>query len=217
MSDSTKESPNHPQQPERAKREAAIDKVGYAGFFQRLKHAATGKREPLQPAQGAEPSYETPKKPPRASEEWRDVIGDIARPVSESDGAHTLSEQTESDHGYPPAEVILSSKRVAELNANPPPGALKLRPTGSHGVVITLSQESELIVGREPEQCDIVILDRRCSRRHCAIVQRGNRIVVRDLQSRNGVYINAHKIEGSESAFIGDCIRIGHAKMIVSE
>ncbi|HOX36517.1 MAG TPA: FHA domain-containing protein [Candidatus Brocadiia bacterium] len=205
------------KQPNRSQRDTAIDKAGRAGLFKRLKQAATGRPDEQQSCEGKLDAAPPEKPRPHANDEWRDIIGDIALPVEEPEAAHTLSEHAEPDNLHPPSEVIPSGKRVAELNANPPSGAIRLRPVGSHGVIITLSQQVELIVGRETEHCDIVVLDRRCSRKHCTLIQRGSRVVVRDLQSRNGVYVNAHKVEGSETAFVGDSIRIGHAKMIVSE
>lgn len=65
-----------------------------------------------------------------------------------------------------------------------------------------------LLVGRHPE-CDIQIDSRKISRRHCCIAQVNDYLVVRDLDSTNGIRINGVRVvEGKLHA--GDELTIGN-------
>jgi pSer/pThr/pTyr-binding forkhead associated (FHA) protein len=65
-----------------------------------------------------------------------------------------------------------------------------------------------LLIGRHPE-CDIQIDSRKISRRHCVIAQINDYLVVRDLDSTNGIRINGAKVtEGRLNP--GDELTLGH-------
>lgn len=57
--------------------------------------------------------------------------------------------------------------------------------------------EPILLVGRSNE-CDVVIRSRKVSRRHCVLVSRGQKLLVRDLASSNGVRVNVQRIVEAE-------------------
>jgi pSer/pThr/pTyr-binding forkhead associated (FHA) protein len=64
-----------------------------------------------------------------------------------------------------------------------------------------------LLLGRHQE-CDIQLVSRKVSRRHCCIAQVGDHLVVRDLGSTNGIRINGNRVlEGSLKP--GDELTIG--------
>jgi predicted component of type VI protein secretion system len=64
-----------------------------------------------------------------------------------------------------------------------------------------------LVVGRHAE-CDVQILSPKVSRMHCAVAQVGDHLVVRDLNSTNGIRINGVRLtEGRLAA--GDELAIG--------
>ncbi len=70
---------------------------------------------------------------------------------------------------------------------------------------------SKLVVGRDPT-CDLSEADPLLSRRHAEFTVSGDDIVVRDLGSRNGIYLNGARVaEGTLQS--GDVIRIGHLQM----
>jgi len=87
---------------------------------------------------------------------------------------------------------------------------------GKHdGKVIPLSVP-EFLIGRSDEahlrpNSDLI------SRKHCVIRQRNGSVVVEDLGSRNGTYVNGTSIEGSVEANSGDTIRVGklHFEILV--
>lgn len=65
-----------------------------------------------------------------------------------------------------------------------------------------------LLLGRHPE-CDIQIESRKVSRRHCCIAQINDYLVIRDLDSTNGIRINGVRvIEGQLRP--GDEVTIGN-------
>ena len=70
---------------------------------------------------------------------------------------------------------------------------------------------SKIVVGRDPT-CDLSEADPLLSRRHAEFSIAGDDIVVRDLGSRNGIYINGTRIaEGTLQS--GDIVRVGHLQM----
>ncbi len=66
-------------------------------------------------------------------------------------------------------------------------------------------------IGRDPQN-DIVINDEECSRFHLRLKQRGNLMIIEDLESRNGTYINGDR---TLNAVIknGDRILIGNTEL----
>ena len=71
-----------------------------------------------------------------------------------------------------------------------------------------------LLVGRHPE-CDIQIDSRKISRRHCCIAQVDDYLVVRDLDSTNGVRINGVRVvEGK--LLPGDELTVGNHRYQVT-
>src|SRR5438132_3757297 len=85
--------------------------------------------------------------------------------------------------------------------------------TLDNGVSIMLDKPI-LLVGRHPE-CDIQIDSRKISRRHCCIAQVNDYLVVRDLDSTNGIRINGVRvIEGKLKA--GDELTMGNHRYRVT-
>lgn len=67
-----------------------------------------------------------------------------------------------------------------------------------------------LLVGRHQE-CDVQIPSRKISRKHCCIAQVADYVVVRDLQSTNGIRVNGERMpEGVLRN--GDELTIGNMK-----
>jgi hypothetical protein len=65
-----------------------------------------------------------------------------------------------------------------------------------------------LVIGRDPE-CDLSDTNTLLSRRHAEFVANGTEVLVRDLGSRNGVFINGARVaEGAVRP--GDVVRVGH-------
>jgi len=69
-------------------------------------------------------------------------------------------------------------------------------------------------IGRD---ADIQILDTAASRKHAEIFTLGDMLFIRDLDSRNGTFVNDAKIAKETPLRIGDRIRIGASLLVFSE
>jgi pSer/pThr/pTyr-binding forkhead associated (FHA) protein len=70
--------------------------------------------------------------------------------------------------------------------------AIRLEPL-DEGPLIPLDRPI-VFVGRHAD-CDVRIESKKISRRHCAIVQLHDKLVIRDLGSTNGVYFNGQRVD----------------------
>src|SRR3954454_4377874 len=64
------------------------------------------------------------------------------------------------------------------------------------------------LIGRGDE-CHLRPQSDAISRRHCVIITTENEVVVRDLASRNGTYVNEEKVAGEAVLLHGDILRVG--------
>lgn len=71
------------------------------------------------------------------------------------------------------------------------------------------------VVGRHP-QCDARLDSLRISRRHAGLIAQGGKVLVRDLGSTNGTWINGKRCE-SGTAESGDEIRFAHIRYRVTD
>ena len=70
----------------------------------------------------------------------------------------------------------------------------------------------KLIVGRDPA-CDVTHEDDLLSRRHAEFVASGDTVTVRDLGSRNGIYVNGLKTV-ERPIYPGDVVQIGPLRIL---
>jgi len=75
-----------------------------------------------------------------------------------------------------------------------------------------------LLLGRHPE-CDIQIESRKISRRHCCIAQVEDYLVVRDLDSTNGTWVDQQKIVPGQPRVLraGSRLRVGDHELEVRD
>jgi adenylate cyclase len=71
-------------------------------------------------------------------------------------------------------------------------------------------------IGRLDEN-SIQLLDELVSKRHAAIFKKGEAYYVKDLNSRNGTFVNGKQLTDTILINNGDVIDVGHAKIIFSE
>jgi len=82
--------------------------------------------------------------------------------------------------------------------------------TGSHaGLEIAVSGE-KFLIGRS-ESCNLRPKSESVSRKHCILVTRDNRLLVQDLMSRNGTFINEKRLPTDKAKVLqsGDTLRVG--------
>ncbi len=82
--------------------------------------------------------------------------------------------------------------------------------TGSHaGTEIGVSGE-KFLIGRS-DSCSLRPKSESVSRKHCIIVLRDNRVLVQDLKSRNGTFVNDKRLPPDKAKVLspGDHLRVG--------
>jgi hypothetical protein len=96
-----------------------------------------------------------------------------------------------------PAEIVLTAREG--------PGA---------GVEIEVGEE--LTLGREPGTADFVVDDAGISRRHARLWLEDGSLVVEDLGSSNGTYVNGERISGPTRLGADDVLQLGSTSLEVS-
>jgi S1-C subfamily serine protease len=101
--------------------------------------------------------------------------------------------------------------------ASPPGGfALRVESGSQAGRMVPLGRHA-LVIGRDPE-VDLVLDDDRVSRRHAALVADGSAgLLLRDLSSTNGTWLDDRRVEGAASVSAGTRIRIGTTWLAIVE
>ncbi|WP_165249195.1 FHA domain-containing protein [Paludisphaera soli] len=92
---------------------------------------------------------------------------------------------------------------------------LKLRPLVKGNGPTVVLQRPIYLVGRHPE-CDLRLDQPKVSRRHCCLALAYDRLLIRDLGSRNGVRVNGRDVIESQ-LFRGDEVAIGPLIFLVEE
>jgi serine phosphatase RsbU (regulator of sigma subunit)/pSer/pThr/pTyr-binding forkhead associated (FHA) protein len=86
-----------------------------------------------------------------------------------------------------------------------------------HGSVTARVQVgARLLFGRN-DDCDVVIENRRVSRKHAEIVFRRDQYVLLDLRSSNGTYLNGDEVTGEQPLGFGDTIEIDEHEFLFTD
>lgn len=73
--------------------------------------------------------------------------------------------------------------------------------------------EAEAVIGRSPA-CEIALYDSKVSRRHARLRVDGGRVLVLDLESRNGTLVNDERLERERELQPGDRLRTGEIEFL---
>ena len=76
-----------------------------------------------------------------------------------------------------------------------------------------LLENAATTIGRAVE-CDIVITSKRVSREHARLHRNGRHVLLEDLGSTNGTYLNGERISEKSTLRDDDCISIGDVEFI---
>lgn len=81
--------------------------------------------------------------------------------------------------------------------------------TGSH---MNISSLEEITIGRSSD-CTFIVRDEYASGRHAYLFRRGAEWFIEDLESRNGTYLENHRIDQPEKITPGSTIKIGSTSL----
>lgn len=86
---------------------------------------------------------------------------------------------------------------------------LKVLAGSSEGKEIAINTD-KFLIGRADE-CQLRPKSESVSRRHCAIVQKDGRVLLVDLKSRNGTFVNEKQLSADKAKILkdGDILRVG--------
>lgn len=89
--------------------------------------------------------------------------------------------------------------------------------TGNHEGKEILIKDEKFLIGRG-DDCQLRPKSESISRRHCALVQKDGRLLLVDLKSRNGTFINEKQLSPDKAKILksGDRIRVGQLEFEIS-
>jgi predicted component of type VI protein secretion system len=79
---------------------------------------------------------------------------------------------------------------------------------GRHAGQEILVRRASLVIGRDKD-CQLRLGCTLVSRRHCAIHLQDDRLLVEDLNSTNGTFLNGEEVNGQEELHHGDRLNVG--------
>lgn len=91
-----------------------------------------------------------------------------------------------------------------------------IRARNGRDIPWTLGPEAELVFGRSSTECNIKIALGKVSRRHCRLLNAAGRLMVEDLGSGNGTFLNGESVERAPVKD-GDVIDIGGYELRIME
>jgi FHA domain-containing protein/uncharacterized protein DUF1707 len=83
----------------------------------------------------------------------------------------------------------------------------------SCGLLALLMTGSSTVIGRAPS-CDLVVADDSVSRRHAMLFRDGDRVIVTDLGSSNGTFVNGRWVTQAEVR-PGDTLQLGQLDVLL--
>lgn len=115
------------------------------------------------------------------------------------------------EEDIPRAEI--SSEDTAAVEALPQGNALLIVTRGPDVGARYLLDEEETTAGRSPD-CDIFLDDITVSRHHAKFTMRAGQMMITDLGSLNGTYVNRTLVDGSAMLRPGEEVQIGKFRMV---
>jgi hypothetical protein len=115
--------------------------------------------------------------------------------------------------GAPPRDATglhsASSPAVAPLAQRSPRLVVERAPGHEPGMIYDL--DGELVLGRG-EEAEIRLDDPFASSGHARVFPQGDIVVIEDLDSTNGTYLNEELLHGAQPLHLGDRVRIGESE-----
>lgn len=102
-----------------------------------------------------------------------------------------------------------SAASIADLTARAPRLVVERAPGHDPGMIYDL--DGDVVLGRG-DRAEIRLEDPFASSRHARIFEQGNILVIEDLRSTNGTYLNEELLETPRPLHPGDRVRIGDSE-----
>jgi hypothetical protein len=102
-----------------------------------------------------------------------------------------------------------SGVNIASLDGRTPRLVVERAPGHDPGMIYDL--DSDIVLGRG-DRAEIRLEDPFASSRHARIYEQGNILVIEDLRSTNGTYLNEELLESPRPLHPGDHMRIGESE-----
>ena len=120
-----------------------------------------------------------------------------------------INQRIDQVQNAPRNSVVDANTRgiAATLNVALPNGMKK-----KHQIVVNGSY----VVGRKTDKCDYAIADEKMSSRHFSLSVSFDKLMISDLNSTNGTYVNGIKIDRPRMLQSGDTVVAGGTKIIIS-
>jgi len=86
------------------------------------------------------------------------------------------------------------------------------------GAEFPLETSQTYIIGKDPQLSDIIFQDLSVSRQHCKItVSEDGEVLIEDLSSKNGTYVNGRELETSHIALSQDLVAVGTTSFLLMD
>jgi hypothetical protein len=115
----------------------------------------------------------------------------------------------------PPPREPLACDATVQVRPPPPPRTLRKEGIRKACLLFATVRGEQVVelrttarVGRDPK-CAIQLLDKLVAKEHCILECREGRLVLRDLGSLNGTYVNGERVRGEHAVAHGDEIALG--------
>jgi hypothetical protein len=193
-----------------ARREAvaAADKGEYKQASEVLRKAAESIEN--SPVQNEELAEEQAALMVQAAEMERgdEFYGNYSRKVMATQAMYTMTDRHESTQFLRAREVERAMK-VAPVDRKE-----GIAPSFITWREKTLPLEHDLIrIGRAPQN-EIVMAAKNVSRFHCQVKRNGSELIIEDLGSTNGTFVNDEQVKQPRTLSVGDVVRVGHEQVV---
>lgn len=193
-----------------ARREAvaAADKGEYKQASEVLRKAAESIEH--SPVQNDELAEEQAALLEQAAELERgdEFYGNYSRKVMATQAMYTMTDRHESTQFLRAREVERAMKvSPVDRKEGVAPSYITWREK-------TMPLENDLIrIGRAPQN-EIVMAAKNVSRFHCQIKRNGDELIIEDLGSTNGTFVNDEQVKQPRTLSVGDVVRVGHEQVV---
>ncbi len=139
----------------------------------------------------------------------------VAAPASASETAQVRGALEETPEPVPSSAGDLS---VLEFRGDPcaaPFTPLFIWSDRHRGRFFVIHDGERLTIGRDPDVCDITLMDPAVSRQHCTLSKDGGVVRIEDPGSSNGTFVNEQRVQNAD-IHAGDRLRIGGTRVYLS-